>query len=198
MTEVSRTPVPAEFRNQSDGPKASDAQVNFVRDLLRGRQMSDADRAEHEARIDRLSKREASALIDALRELPKRSSETANVAGKFDKFKALIPEGSYALAVDPLLNDGQDIKFYRVSHGKEGTRWEHFVFLDVYASDDRHPIKNPEVKLAVLEQIAADPRAASVLYGLHRVHCGVCGRKLTRKESREAGIGPVCAETRGW
>ena len=46
--------------------------------------------------------------------------------------------------------------------------------------------------------MVADPQGASLLFGQALGICGVCGRSLTTKESRERGIGPKCARTKGW
>lgn len=51
---------------------------------------------------------------------------------------------------------------------------------------------------SIIEKIAKDPREASIRYGLELGNCGVCGRALTNEESRERGIGPVCADKEGW
>jgi len=40
--------------------------------------------------------------------------------------------------------------------------------------------------------LEVDPLGAAVQYGRDEVKCGVCGRPLLTRESREAGIGPVC------
>jgi len=43
----------------------------------------------------------------------------------------------------------------------------------------------PENRMT-LEEVAA--------YGLATHHCMVCGKQLTKKESQQKGIGPVCAK----
>lgn len=44
----------------------------------------------------------------------------------------------------------------------------------------------------------ADPFAAAKAYGLRTGVCSCCGRELTKGESIERGIGPICAEKFGW
>ena len=51
--------------------------------------------------------------------------------------------------------------------------------------------------VAALERAAKDPTAAARLYGQETGQCSCCGRELTRKESIDRGIGPVCAERFG-
>lgn len=98
-----------------------------------------------------------------------------------------VPEGRYAI---DWAEEGQaeDVKFYQV---KEGV-------LYAQASEDLHPITKAEAVAAVLEAIKADPKVASILYGIKLGACGVCGRTLTNQESRDAGIGPICREKMGW
>lgn len=103
---------------------------------------------------------------------------------------ATVAEGRYALNTD----DG--VKFYRVEHGKVGGRWEGFVFVSAQASDDLYPIRNRQARQAILDAIAADPQAATVLYGIELGVCGRCGATLT-SEYRKTGIGPVCG-TKAW
>jgi hypothetical protein len=103
---------------------------------------------------------------------------------------ATVAEGRYALQTD------EGVKFYRVEHGTVGGRWEGFVFVSAQASDDLHPIRNRTTRQAILDAIAADPQAATVLYGKELGVCGRCGATLT-SEWREQGIGPVCS-TKAW
>lgn len=49
-----------------------------------------------------------------------------------------------------------------------------------------------------LKEVAKDPAEAARAYGLRTGSCSICGRELTREESRERGIGPICAERFGF
>lgn len=75
-----------------------------------------------------------------------------------------------------------------------------FVFreesISEQAGDTLYPVGGPR-RQQVIDLIAADPEAASRLYGREIGHCGRCGRSLTDTESRAQGIGPVCA-SKGW
>ena len=51
--------------------------------------------------------------------------------------------------------------------------------------------------LPKLEQISKDPLSAAVAYGRRTGSCACCGRDLTRHDSIERGIGPICAERFG-
>jgi hypothetical protein len=103
---------------------------------------------------------------------------------------ATVPEGRYALNTD------EGVKFYRVEHGKAGSRWDGYVFVSAQASEALHPIRNRQHRQAILDAIAVDPHAATVLYGIELGVCGRCGITLT-SEYRLTGIGPVCG-SKAW
>lgn len=92
-----------------------------------------------------------------------------------------VPDGRYAVTVDGAL------RFYKVKNGHKAG----FVFLDVQASDDWHPIRNLGKIREVLALVAADTKGAMIRYGQELGECGRCGRTLT-SEYRKLGIGPVC------
>lgn len=45
---------------------------------------------------------------------------------------------------------------------------------------------------------AMDPEAAAKAYGQRTGTCSICGRKLTRNQSIDRAMGPICAEKFGW
>jgi hypothetical protein len=102
--------------------------------------------------------------------------------------EAQVPAGRYAIRSA----DTGTVRFYRVDKPTKG-RWAGRTFVKVQASDDLFPIYGARERAEVLRAIAADVRAASVLYGRELGRCGVCGRTLTDEQSRAEGIGPVCA-----
>jgi hypothetical protein len=55
----------------------------------------------------------------------------------------------------------------------------------------------PADESAIIEA-CADPEAAAVAYGRRTGACSCCGRELTKQESIDRGIGPVCASKWGW
>lgn len=93
-----------------------------------------------------------------------------------------FPEGRYAVPGGEE-TDGE-LRFYHLVDGE--------VF--VMASDVEHLITNPHTAKAIIDKIALDPEEASRVYGREFERCGICGRGLTNKASRDAGIGPVCLE----
>jgi len=46
--------------------------------------------------------------------------------------------------------------------------------------------------------VATDPAAAAKAYGQRTGRCSICARKLTRNESIDRAMGPICAENFGW
>lgn len=61
------------------------------------------------------------------------------------------------------------------------------------AARDCSPDQEREIVAA-----ATDPAAAAVAYGRRTGSCAICSRELTRGESIDRGIGPICAERFGW
>lgn len=111
----------------------------------------------------------------------------------------VVPRGSYALEnlyyKGELLDHslGNDVAFYSVWISKDGSRWS----VKRYSSDELVGLPRAQ-QYGILERIAQDPAAAAEKYGLLIGKCGICHRTLTNQESRERGIGPVCAEKHGW
>jgi len=55
----------------------------------------------------------------------------------------------------------------------------------------------PQDTLSKLQQIAESPLDSAVAYGRKTGNCAMCGRDLTKHESIDRGIGPICAERFG-
>jgi hypothetical protein len=53
-------------------------------------------------------------------------------------------------------------------------------------------------QVARIQAAAADPEAAAIAYGRRTGNCCICARTLTKGESIDRGIGPICAERFGW
>lgn len=100
-----------------------------------------------------------------------------------------IPAGRYAVETD-------EIRCYEIRYGREGTRWEGFLFLDRISSDDRFPIKNRAEKARILEVIAADVEGSAILAGLTLRQCRRCGRTLsdTKNPYFSVALGPECGQ----
>lgn len=213
-----RTPVPEEFRPKTAG--ASNKQLNFLASLAQEREMAPEHRDALTARIAAqvlgneangdcapdieggISKKRASEFITRLQEKEKRSAPatgsdvkaTPNGGVKFRRWEG-IPDGRYALPMPG--DDLNPIHFYTVRTSDFGDEWDGFQRVKRHASDERYPVKGA-TRREVLDRIAEDPKASTILFGRETEHCGICGRELTRDDSRAAGIGPKCAEKHGW
>jgi hypothetical protein len=138
------------------------------------------------------AKAAASAFIEKYKDLPKRVTVAQATAGHGEpsafipevKTVSDVPAGRYAVERDGVL------KFYRVSKGKG--QWAGRTFLEIQASDDRHPIRNAKMREEILAQIAEAPEEAATRYGVELGSCYRCGRTLTDETSRALGIGPDC------
>jgi hypothetical protein len=97
--------------------------------------------------------------------------------------------GSYGLKTKKM-GFANDVSFFKVWIGDRGG-WN----VKLYVSDDTNRVMlTPATQLELLEKIAKNPQKAAARFGWEFKRCGICGRGLTKDESRERGIGPVCAE----
>lgn len=55
----------------------------------------------------------------------------------------------------------------------------------------------PDGIVSKLEQISKDPLSSAVAFGKKTGNCSMCNRDLTRHDSIERGVGPICAEKWG-
>lgn len=141
---------------------------------------------------------QASQTIDWLMRQPLRTTPVAAFSSTPQSYSPSryqplpeVPEGRFAVEHEGTL------KFFIVDKPTEG-KWAGRTFVKVQASDLEYPIKNPDKRLEILNLIAVDPQGAMLRYGKELGHCGHCGRTLTNEESRERGIGPICAAGLGW
>jgi len=183
------------------------AQKEFIRPMkLTEDQGLILDEDKQLANLVRMNKGQASEAIELLKQLPKKPTaipdtpvqavETdADGSTKVDTESVAekVPNG-YFFIVDPTEKDPEKVeKFFRVNRGKEGTRWEGYVFLSAQASDDFYPVKDPGRREVIFQEILKDPTNAMNQYGLRIGRCGVCNRTLTDRHSILRGIGPICA-----
>lgn len=155
---------------------ATQPQLDLIDRLWNERETTDLTRPTTSA----LTSKAASSFITFLMGLPYKNTRTEV---SYD-----VPEGRYAVEV------GGVLRFYHVKHGKG--RWDGRIFVNRQSSDEILRISRPE-QAEALRLISEDPQEAMLQYGRKLEHCGHCGRALTDKESREAGIGPRCAAKLG-
>lgn len=192
---VKLDPKPAVISMRADEfVEATEKQIDFIKALGKDRDYSkldgqrvlaegvwyDASRLYHNVALEGglVSKKAASALIDAMLDLPFVKREVP-AEEKFED----IPDGRYAL--DNSSGKG-DTVFYKVWTRRNESRG---VALQV--SDDFIPVRRSDVA-GVLKRIQKDVRGSLARYGQEIGACGICGRTLTDETSREMGIGPVC------
>lgn len=101
-----------------------------------------------------------------------------------------IPTGFYALpARDGATNAAQPTYYFKVHKWGKGHR---IVMVTGGVGAFREIPMKAAWQLRALEGIAADPKAAAVLFGRETGQCGRCGSPLTSADSRAAGLGPKC------
>jgi hypothetical protein len=176
---VKRTEVPKHLR--STGETASEPQLNYLRGLRDGKDLSSLTPeqtawlmdADFDTFPSELLKGRMSTVIEQLKLLPwMKGDKLADEYG--------VANGRYAVPKE----DGT-LMFYSVKRGTS------YTFVDVWASDARWPIKNIAEKRRILQAIADDPESGP-RFGQEIGRCYVCGRTLTDERSRALGIGPVC------
>lgn len=110
-----------------------------------------------------------------------------------------LPEGRYAV---PGGETRLKVQVDKPTNGK----WAGYIFVRdaaEYGKGARYGIQRPDQPYhgEIREQLATiceDTAAATAAYGHLVGRCGVCGRKLEDESSVARGIGPVCAQKRGW
>jgi Family of unknown function (DUF6011) len=104
-----------------------------------------------------------------------------------------IPAGWYATRG----HTNAEFDFWQVDVPEEGT-WAGYIFVKrVIGGQAPHRIRWEEQASALSAIRAAGPTEAMSLFGQKLGRCGKCHRHLTRKASRELGIGPDCAGMTG-
>lgn len=196
--------TPFDTKPQTTAPAASEASANYCKALMLGKAV-DRQGVKIETATELVeawfskgrSQREVSANIDRLKAegvRPYRAKEAP--AAQADRPSAEeVPAGRYAVET----NEGaaNALAFYKVDRPTEG-RWAGYVFVKHIVSDNEERMSRAAGD-AILRKIAeVGAEAASARYGHEIGSCGICGRTLTNDESRERGIGPICADKMGW
>jgi hypothetical protein len=146
-----------------------------------------------------MSKAKASELITWFERQPhKQQAQDTGPRGGNPELLAFCKEhgirpGRYAVE-----NEENILRFYTVDIPTRGN-WVGWVFVKVWASDEKHPIKGFDARFAILKKIAAvGAKAAMERFGQEIGACGICGRTLTDPTSIKIGIGPVCRQQSEW
>lgn len=187
----------------------TERQSKFIRSLLAertGQMAAENIRKQLNTRRENgtLTSAAASSYIDQLLRLPKGACTIAEAEQQTlsqpKNTSGVVSRGGMPTVPVPVVEAGRYaivgadgvVKFYSVDCPTEG-RWAGRTFVSVWASDEKHPIRNAAVRTQILADIASDPKEALLRFGREIGKCGRCGRTLTDEQSRADGIGPVCA-----
>jgi len=146
-----------------------------------------------------MSKAKASELIDwFLKQPDKEPTQQDGAKGGNPELVSFCKENGIRAGRYAVENEEGVLRFYTVDMPTQGN-WAGWVFIKVWASDEKHPIKSWEARLAILKKIAAaGVRNAMERFGQEIGACGICGRTLTDPLSIKIGIGPVCRARSEW
>lgn len=123
---------------------------------------------------------------------PNRRRRRDDINADIRKAAEAVPPGRYGLR-----NADGEWRFYQVDKPTLG-EWAGWAFISRLASEERHPVKGLELRLALLLAIGVDPEEAAKAYGRETKHCSQCHRLLTNPRSIEVGVGEQCAANMGW
>lgn len=167
---------------------ATPKQITLIESLLSERDLATEARPKFRARLVQLAadhrevaeldRDKASNLITYLFGLPSNRSITAS--------EVEVPAGHYAVEQDG------GIVFLQVDRPTEG-RWAGKVFVKLQHGDEYTNMGRDAGSTMLMRIISQGVKECSTRYGRELGRCGVCHRTLTNEESREAGIGPICA-----
>lgn len=101
-----------------------------------------------------------------------------------------VPAGHYATQS---ATGNNDLDFWVVQKGNEGTRWEGYTFVKrVIGGHEDTPVRGAQARKALQAIVDAGIYESGALYGQSIGRCGRCNRHLTDEVSREQGYGPEC------
>jgi hypothetical protein len=102
-------------------------------------------------------------------------------------------------AIDTGAGAANDLAFWWIVPGRDQYEGRYFLRQVIGGQGDVRVRMSPEAMVAIARKIIeAGPKEAMLRYGREIGACGHCGRALTNRDSRRAGIGPVCAKGKGW
>lgn len=103
-----------------------------------------------------------------------------------------VPPGRYAL---PKLNDpNNDVTFFEVAEGRRSTH-RIWILSGAPGQFQQHTL-SLSLQYFALTHLLEDLVSATALFGRKTATCGRCGSPLTRKSSREQGMGDHCKTER--
>ena len=177
---------------------ASEKQVKYVTDLLATRV---CDSAEKERLADlivanKLTKSDASAAIDSLKDAPRKSSPVSPM----QTLLASVPKSKYAVPTADLelLESEDDFEVDLVFLELKEFNGTLYVrrLLGAPGRFNRVRMTAQQTK-DLMAVVASDPYRYAKLFGEHYACCGSCGAELTDERSRELMLGPECRKKFG-
>ena len=168
-------------------PAPTDRQLDFIASLWEQREFPGAEAAQALAfgtYDDDFGPRQASALIDVLKGLPRRGTRERNLAQQ--RAEAELEVGRLYAHSHPHRTDLADIEIYRVQRSKSSGKLYALRVLDGGGTEYAPGMVTRLDPAAVLSLEAAQA------WGQRTGTCCQCYAKLTNPESIELGIGPVC------
>ena len=196
-----RTPVPAEFTGNASlarVDRVTEKQLSYLNTLLDERPAFRDVENLHPEVLERLSKRDASALISRVKETPKESAaKRAGSSTSLNDVLANVPDCYVAM---PSRTGNNDLDFFRVGTNQGQMDPSKKGWRRVQRIVGGQPPISMRIgeMMPVAKEIAAwsptELKEAQVLFGREIGRCGVCGKTLTDETSRALGIGPVCRD----
>jgi hypothetical protein len=175
---------------------ASEPQVNYMLNLAGKKDLTKVSpvtiaRLNSLQALESLNNTEVNVILDELKAqpwLPKKPAQgSTSTASPTQTAPATQPvqEDEHV----PLNMSGR----YFITDPTDGVEKFVIVSVSVQASDFLYPVKEPVHRNTILQTIAKNPVTSMNEYGMKLGICGVCGRTLTRRDSRLRGMGPICA-----
>jgi hypothetical protein len=179
---------------------ASQKQIDFVSDLLATRECSQEQREIYLEliRTERLTKSQASSVIDSLVNAPRRAGAVST--SPLQELLSKVPKSKYAVPNDELMaSDCEDsfkgdIVFLELKEFN-GSRYVRQL-TGAPGGFTRSRLTAQEIK-CLFALIAQDPYRYARIFGEHYTCCGSCGAELTDARSRKLMLGPECRKKFG-
>lgn len=149
--------------------------------------------------------------VAACRRMYTKMEEKKAARAKQDEDRPAVDLGPIKVMFDAAVDSGYKAPKYRaegliISRAKDSSanpgalyvKTEGDEYMGKVLDGVFKPAGSGEAAIGALLAIAADPEGAAVAYGRRTGRCACCGRELTKHESIDRGIGPVCAERWGF
>jgi hypothetical protein len=195
--------APAFMAQAVTAPSVADVPLRVVAENSMLRNIPGGRAPKRPVNPNRINARERAlrAVADATPKAPMTRTSVSTVAApagqrqftyaEVDALAAKIPAGRYALPRAQASEAGNTVTFFEVQEYRGRRRIVQLVgSIGTFAQQTL----KLHLQFFALTHIAADPKAAAVLFGHETNTCGRCGSPLTNDASRARGLGPKCAQ----